>query len=290
MRVIRWESPSRTFSNGEVSDFYDRPLDSPHLFRFSTNATELPEHGGCLSLKVIISGEEEYRIHNRRVVLRPGQFLVINAGQHYASRIRQPTESLSIFFPTSDHEGLNEAIRLKLHGRDSTIAVPQVSFPANQGSQRALRGLIRILDHEPEIDPREASQQLMMVALKNLHDVVPFSRLKSALKTSTRHELARRVLKVKERIDDTSGQTTDLDDMAATACLSKYYFLRVFTEIFAVSPGAYARRVRLKHAAKEIATGGDPRREASAAGYRDFRAFRRACIRSLGFDPTKSSQ
>ncbi|MEO1245302.1 MAG: AraC family transcriptional regulator [Pseudomonadota bacterium] len=297
MRVINWQRPCRSFGYTEVDEFYNRPLTTPHLFRFTTACTELPEHGGALSLKTVLSGEEEYKIGGRIFVLRPGRLLVVNEGQHYSSRILRPTESLSIFFPTTDKHSLNEAAlsardqqRVEDGAYDIIDGFPQVAYRATQDSQKALLALIRTLKKDSDSDSHEASQKLMIEALRDLHAAVPFCRLRSPLKAGTRQELARRLLRAKEQIDDTFGQSADLGELADTAFLSKYYFLRLFTEMFGVSPGAYARRNRLIRAIGEIDNGANPQGAAFKAGYRDFRAFRRACVRTTGFDPIKKSQ
>ncbi len=297
MRIISWNSPTRKFAQPEVDDFYEKHLPAPTLFRFKTSNTELPEHGGSLSLKLVLSGEEEYRIGRRCVLLRPGQFLLVNAGQHYSSRIFRETESVSIFFPGHERSRLLEAALqpgAEHYQEDvdynSVTGLPQIPFRANRGSLVALSKLMNRLDDECQTDTREASQQLMIEAVRNLHSYAPFSKLRSATKTTTRDELMRRLLKAKEQIDDSTGDTTDLDDFANTACLSKYYFLRLFTETFGISPGAYQRKVRLKRAIGDIRGGALPQRAARAAGYRDYRAFRRACLRLFKFDPAQNSQ
>ncbi len=297
MRIVSWKSPSRKFAQTEVDNFYDRQLYAPTLFRFKTSHTELPEHGGSLSLKLVLSGEEEYRIGRRSVVLRPGQFLFLNTGQHYSSRIIRETESVAIFFPDQDKSSLLEAALqadISNFSEDADYSlqpgIPQVPFRANHQSQTDLNTLISTLNIKNDAASREASQQLMITAVRNLHSHAPFSKLRSATKTGTRDELIRRLLKAKEQIDDSVDQNIDLDDLAITACLSKYYFLRLFTETFGISPCAYQRKLRLNSAVEKIHKGTLPQRAAKAAGYQDYRAFRRACQRLFNFDPAQNSQ
>lgn len=285
MRVIHWQKPSRKFSDAEVDDFYNRQLRKPTLFRFRTKHAELPEHGGELSLKLILHGEEEYQIERRKVVLRPGQMLLINKGQHYSSRVLRETESVSIFFPARERSDLLNAALRSDPDYQAHVSLPQFSFTADQSSRVALSKLVNALDGNTEQDPHEASQQLMIEALRNLHQAAPFSKLKSASKPSTRNELIRRLVVAREQIDETDGRIVDLETLASTACLSKYYFLRLFTEMFGISPGAYARRVRLNKAVNDIRTGTRPQCAARSAGYDDYRAFRRACLRILRCDP-----
>ena len=113
---------------------------------------------------------------------------------------------------------------------------------------------------------------LIAEALSQLFNTTPPLTFAGVKKRSTRDELRSRILRAKEQIDDLQGHYISLDDLAATACLSKYHFLRYFTVIFGLSPAAYARRLRLEHAGLTIAHTGDLTNGARRAGYRDTRA------------------
>ncbi|QNR85803.1 hypothetical protein H9N25_04925 [Pedobacter riviphilus] len=45
------------------------------------------DHVGCLSFKTILKGEEWYGVNNRRLAIRPGQFLILNDEQNYSCKI-----------------------------------------------------------------------------------------------------------------------------------------------------------------------------------------------------------
>ena len=74
----------------------------------------------------------------------------------------------------------------------------------------------------------------------------------------------------------------DLDRLADAACLSRYHFLRVFSELVGETPIAYARRRRLEHGEKLLKQGEDLEVVARQAGYKNVRNFSRAFQRTFG--------
>lgn len=291
MQVIEWEKASRSFSQHEVDSFYERPLDAPTLFRFTTTNIALPPHGGSFSLKLVLSGEEHYEIGPRRITLRPGQLLFINEGERYASRIDKRTESLCIFAPRDE---ATPAIASAVSGRvfsleDHTetgplFEIPQISFQHGRKSAAAMQQLVKAIDDNDTVYTQDAMRRLLAEALGELFNTTPPCTIADVKKRSTRDELRRRVLRAKEHINDMHGHYDNLEDLAAVACLSKYHFLRSFTAIFGLSPAAYARRIRLQHAGQAVAQTGDVIAAARRAGYRDPRAFERAYKRVIGKD------
>lgn len=289
MHVIEWERTSRDFSQHEVDDFYERPLEAPTLFRFTTTNMALPPHGGAFSLKLVLSGEEHYEIGPRRIILRPGQFLFVNDGETYASHINKRTESISIFVPQNEAApAIADAVVGSANAIEScpearkVFEIPQIAFGRGQQSTMALQSLIYAIDADDLIETQDAIRQLVTEALSELFNTAPPNAIADVKKRSTRDELRRRILRAKEQIDGMQGQYDSLDDLAASACLSKYHFLRSFNAIFGLSPAAYARHIRLERAGQTVAQTGDIITAARTAGYRDPHAFARAFKRVIG--------
>ena len=292
MEVIEWEKPSRELSQDDIDSFYERPLDAPTLFRFTTNSLALPAHGGAFSLKVVLSGQEHYEIGNRRITLRPSEFLFVNEGETYTSRIEECTEAISIFAPSSEALPAIKSAVAKFSdvldastGCTETPEVGQITFKSSNHSSAALQVLINAIDAEDKLDTQHSTQALLAEALCDLFQSSPPRTFANIKKRSTRDQLRGRIVRAKQAIDDTMGQYANLDDLAALACLSKYHFLRYFTSLYGVSPAAYARRRRLEEAGRTISRIGNVAIAARRAGYRDRRAFERAYHRVLGAPP-----
>ena len=283
MQVVEWSRPSRHFPQEEVDDFYHRPLDAPTVFRFETSRTALPTHSGAFSLKSVISGEEEYKIGKRTIVLRPGDFLFVNAGECYSSEIVQKTKSISIFAPQIDaretqaiaqQPSVNPLEPSAAHDADPEIT--QIPFRVSTETLKVFAGLNDAIDGGDLSVIRDHTRLMISRALIDLFRASPPIPLPELKKRSTRDELRDRILRAKTLMDDTDGSFCDLDSLAAEACLSKYHFLRIFNEIYGMPPATYARRLRFHAAHKSFSTNGDIIQAAKKAGFRDVRAFRRA--------------
>ena len=64
-------------------------------------------------------------------------------------------------------------------------------------------------------------------------------------------DLLRRLCRARDAIHDRSGETLTLDDLARTAGLSRFHFLRSFRAMFSATPHQYLTRVRL-HRARQL--------------------------------------
>ena len=102
MELITWARAKRRIPQADIDSFYHRPLAAPTLFRFDTASFDMPAHAGPFSLKAVLAGEETYEIGARTITLRPGEFMFVNGGETYSSRIDTQTRSLSIFLPARD--------------------------------------------------------------------------------------------------------------------------------------------------------------------------------------------
>lgn len=286
MRVVEWVRPSRVLSDHEVDIFFNRPLEAPTMFQFTTSKFETPSHTGAFSLKWVTSGEEEYLIGNRRIRLNAGQFLFVNSGEQYSSRIQKTTRSGSIFIPETD----KSAALLALHSHETgnidpahvlpKTEIPQCSFTLPEQKSKQLGALLCSANELDKQRQSDAARILIMEALNALFAAAPVSALAQYAKRSTRDELLQRLSRAKTEIDETRGKISDLQHLSETACLSKYYFLRLFRDVYGMTPMMYARSIRLKDAVRALAAGNDPKKTARSAGYSDMRAFLRACNQS----------
>ena len=239
MQLVQWRQPARDLSRSEVDDFYHRPLSTPTLFKFKTTTLELPAHEGAFSLKLVLSGEEEYRIGRRTIALRPGQYLFVNAGETYSSRIASETESISIFLPEAERQSAIDAIFGR--GADALdqksfetayTEAPQIAYSPCETSRTAMAQLLRALKDQDNEERVNATRLFIAEAMGSLFRAAPAPALRDYAKASTRDELMQRLVRAKSLINETCGQEADLDVLAECACLSKYYFLRLFSETF----------------------------------------------------------
>ncbi|GGX93664.1 helix-turn-helix domain-containing protein [Streptomyces fructofermentans] len=98
------------------------------------------------------------------------------------------------------------------------------------------------------------------------------------------HLVQRAVTTIRERY----GEPLSLDDLARSAMVSKYHFLRTFTKVTGVTPGRFLGAVRL-HEAKRLlmTTTLNVADVAVQVGYSSTGSFTRRFTESVGLSPTQ---
>ena len=280
MRVVQWSAPERTIDESEAGDFYDRPLAEPWLFHFSTRKLRLDPHAGPFSLKIVVRGRERYRFGSRQVCLRPGQLLFSAADRTYSSDITAWSECISLFLPRavaaeawSDSVGAHEAIIDGLADRGAEWPVP-VAFAAPSSVRGLMPQMLEALGRGG--DCKDVALELVSCAARQWRRTAPVRSLTGPRRIATREELIGRVIRARDMIDDLQGVGCELASLADEACLSKFHFLRVFKEAFGMTPGQYARRVRVRRALEMEVRGSSIARAARLAGYSRSSSLKRA--------------
>ncbi len=129
-----------------------------------------------------------------------------------------------------------------------------------------------------------------------LHDVImlafeEFSNIRQpALLSSNRvghRKIARAVDYIRDLDPGHNPASVTLDELADVAGLSKYHFLRQFSQVVGMTPGAYLRTLRLCHAARKLRTTNLPILDiALSVGFADHPSFSRAFARHMGMTPS----
>ncbi|MFO7565711.1 MAG: AraC family transcriptional regulator [Enhygromyxa sp.] len=125
-----------------------------------------------------------------------------------------------------------------------------------------------------------------------LHAFEEFSNLRQPmLRSSNRvghRKIARSIEYIRSLDDRESPPSVTLDELAEVAGLSKYHFLRQFSQVVGMTPGAYLRTLRLCHAARKLRTTDMPILEvALSVGFADHPSFSRAFARHMGMTPSE---
>ncbi len=282
MRLVQWKGSGYRVTSSE-DKFFSSALHETTLFHMSTPYFEIEPHSGEFSIKLVLQGEEGYIFSRRKVTLRQGSVLLVNAGETYASLICSPSESLSIFFCRDEvHEAatcVGQTAEEILDMPDKSATIPEVAQIAFAGSPmfyNRLATTISAVNLRDISTAKECVRYLLLDALGSSWNVAPPCVLQKVRRRTTRDELLTRIYRARTLIDDTFGVDVDLDRLAQEACISRYHFLRVFAEVTGETPVAYARRRRFERAKLEMDRGEDPLWIALLVGYKDLRTFLRA--------------
>jgi AraC-like DNA-binding protein len=96
----------------------------------------------------------------------------------------------------------------------------------------------------------------------------------------------KRLCRARDFIADAHAGHVALAEMAATARLSPYHFLRLFRRAMGETPHAYLTRVRLDHAKRVLAGGGSVTEACFDVGFSSVGSFSALFARHVGLAPS----
>src|SRR5262249_14667168 len=97
----------------------------------------------------------------------------------------------------------------------------------------------------------------------------------------------RRLLRARDRIEDAYAEPLALADLARTAGLSPFHFLRLFQRVFGATPHAYLARVRIERAQKLLARSASVTEACLSVGYFSLGSFSARSSRDVGCSPAE---
>lgn len=257
-------------------------------------AAEYSAMAQSLSIKMARGGAERYLMLNREVSVDDDSLLILNQGRSYGSRLdsRRPAESFAVFF----RPGLLAQVRA---ARGQCLA-RQIDEPLTDAAAADdFEFSEHLRPHAPTVSRRLAGlraavqagersedwleQQLLLLASAMLdleaEEDLALQQLPAA-RASTRRELARRLRLAADCIASCYQQPLTLDQLAEVACLSRFHFLRHFSQLHGLTPYACLMKKRAQVARRLMATG-ETDREAIAqqCGFGTRWALQRALLR-----------
>jgi len=267
------------------------------IFNALSYKSHCDRHVGCLSIKTIFSGEEWYGIDHHQLVVRPGQFLILNDDQEYACRMDSAVKvrAVSVFFR---NEFASAVLRDALCREESLLDTPfergqpleffQTLYDTDPGLQEKLLGLVDTLD-ENGYDSNTVDERLVFL----LHHLIRTHKkeaertgLVSAVKAATRNEIYKRLCIAKDLLHSNFMEQPDLASISHAACMSVPQLVRQFKAVFRTTPHQYLNRLRLAHAASLLQQSSTPVHEITwMCGFQNTSAFCRAFKAAYGLPP-----
>jgi AraC family transcriptional regulator len=257
------------------------------IFNALSRQSHCDNHVGCLSFKTVLSGEEWYGVNHRQLAVRPGQFLILNNDQSYSCYIDtcEPVRTLSVFFKKDFasaifHDTLNKEESLlnnPFYNKECTPEFFQTLYDVDPELQSQLIHLISSL--ETFGYQSQADEQLIFLLRQLItfhHSELIRSNKVSAIKSTTRKELYKRLCVAKDVLHSSYMDELDLNKVGQAACMSVPQLVRQFKSVFHTTPHQYLISIRLKHAAELLKSTAKPVSEiALNCGFENASAFSR---------------
>ncbi len=274
---------------------FNRFRKSNVIFNTNAQAGGCDDHVGCLSIKTTLSGEEWYGIGRRNLVVRPGQFLILNDNQSYSCRVNQ-ARVFSIFFKREfaarvfyDCRASEETSLDNPFVTDSgTPEFFQTLHNIDSALQSRLVTLLSVLEKNG-YDADEISEHLLYLLrqLIHVHNMEAHQAMRvSAVKQSTKTEVYKRLCSAKDVLHSSFMNKLDLDTISSAACLSMPQLIRQFKLVFHCTPHQYLMRLRLQHAAGRLTSDKDLVSDITLqSGFENTSAFCRAFKAAYGVSP-----
>jgi AraC family transcriptional regulator len=209
-----------------------------------------------LSVKLARGGRERYFVDGRSIAVDDDSFLILNDERTYGSRFESNVDiqSFSIFFRPGMAEEVFGAVM---------TPIERALADGGEGRQRPVEFLEALQPHDTVVSPvlryiqygvssgiddgnwyEEQLQFLLERMLAHHRRIAEQMERLPALKTATRREIVRRLALAVDLVHERYQDDIDLTQMARAACLSKFHFLRLFTELHGITPHAYLQRKR----------------------------------------------
>jgi len=265
------------------------------IFNTTAQAGGCDDHVGCLSIKTILSGEERYGVGNRNLVVRPGQFLILNDNQSYSCRVDR-ARVFSVFFKREFAARVFYDYRVTEEASLDNPFITDTGAPEffqtlheiDGALQSKLSTLVSVLERNC-YDADEISEHLLYLLRQLIHvhnkETQQAMRV-SAVKQSTKTEVYKRLCSAKDVLHSSFMNKLDLDTISAAACLSMPQLIRQFKVVFHCTPHQYLMRLRLQHAADRLTNDKDQVSEITLqSGFENTSAFCRAFKAAYGVSP-----
>lgn len=267
------------------------------ILQAKTKETERRDIKGSFSIFMNKHGKSQVCADDRTVQISNDTFVTTNAGQHYNLLVNEPISSETFNIHFGD-EFYQEALKTLSHGTEQLIDNTDIRNEAiNLKIKSSFRDerfnrLVHMLEKNYESDEKDhlLFELLAHVLTKNSKEIASIQSVEK-IKKSTREELVSRVYLAIDYIHENYQRNVDLDELASTAMLSKFHFLRVFKSLFKQTPHQYIKHIRIQKASELLKQTNLPLYlVAQAVGIENGSSLSRMMFQQLGVRPSQLSR
>ena len=274
--------------------FKDENNNAIRFSKFDKLEAETPFTG--LGIKYVASGEETYFANDKKFSVKEGEFII---GNDFTSSIvkidhEKPVQGLCIDISTNII--CDVADYYDLNGADLTEFLLSDQFFVNRYNIKnttlgyslvEINQSIKTGNYDNQFLQEELFYSLAESIITDQRFIFNHLNKMDFKKVNTNEEVFRLLLNAKELLDLHAMKNLSLEEISAGAGISKYHFIRLFKNVFGISPYQYQIRRRLENAKLELLKGGSILDTAFAHGYSDLATFSKAFKQAFGQSPSQ---
>jgi AraC family transcriptional regulator len=271
--------------------------ENKNTIRFSEfNKLEAKTPFTGLGIKYVVSGQETYFANGKKFTVKEGEYLL---GNDYTSSIVKINNQKTVQGLCIDvsSEIISEVTNYyDLNGADLKEFLLSDQFFVNRYNIKnttlgyslvEISELIKTRNHDMQFLKEELFYSLAESIITDQRFIFNHLNKMDVKKVNTKEEVFRKLLKAKEIIDLQEIKNLSLEEISSAAGISKYYFIRLFKDVFGISPYQYQIRRKLENAKLEILKGASILDTTFAYGYADLASFSKAFKQAFGQSPNK---
>lgn len=229
------------------------------------------------SFKLCLTQKEIYRIDGKEVVLNSGEFLMVNPNQKFeVIADKNDTKGLCLFFDSKEMGDANNFIFS--NNKYSLENEKFINNDINTIYDEVLgnNGLTCNIDLEKLFNNIILSKNIEHFSTDNL----PLTIRKN------KSEIAHSVLKAKNFIDNNIYEKLNVDNISDSVYISKFYFIRLFRDLFGTTPYKYLTEKKLEES-KHLLVTCSIEETANKLHFTDRSAFSNKFHKKYGIRPSK---
>jgi AraC family transcriptional regulator len=253
------------------------------------------------SIKYVLDGRENYRINGREYAVRSGEYLLAPPACQALGWVDSPVAVRGICVDLPVSTMAEVAATLRRTDQPEVEPRPADAFVAAGFQEQLFRGepsnLGGFLNHLGHAIGRDVRGEFVFDAgfFYTLCELYLFDFQKynrhllaiRAVKTSTRQELYRRLLKGRDFMEDCFTRPIEIEDVARSAQISEYQFFRLFKAVFGITPYQFILQKRLELGCELLQTGQSSISDiALKTGFADIFSFSKAFKKRFGVSPS----
>jgi AraC-like DNA-binding protein len=290
----------QTVSHNRVKPHMNQTIyqdENKNAIRFSEfNKLEAQTTFTGLGIKYVASGEETYFANNKRFSVKEGEYIIGNDFTSSIVKIDNQKNVQGLCIDISSEIISEVAEYHDLNGADLTEFLLSDQFFVNRYNIKnttlgyslvEINHSIKTGNNDSHFLQEELFYSLAESIITDQRYVFNHLDKLDFKKVNTNEEVFRLLLKAKELLDLNAMKNLSLEEISQGAGISKYHFIRLFKNVFGISPYQYQIRRRLENAKLELLKGVSILDTALAHGYADLATFSKAFKQAFGQAPSQ---